>query len=462
VIQPARDDQLEFESSESKSSNNSVKQGWLLLGMGVGVVITWGVTTIFSPQTITTKDNPVEMTYVNPSVKTAKVETTEILRTLQTNGTVAPLKLIPVSSQIVGREITEILVEEGEWVEKGQLLARLDNSQLQSQISEKQALVAEARAHLAQLETAASGEDITKAEENLKNAQNSVTKAESDLKLVETRAERDRQLATEGAISQEQLSETLNDVNNQQSSLEQAQAYLLESQNKLTELTQGKNQKVIVQAQAQLAQAQSELNLLQNQLKETAITAPVRGKIAQKNIQVGDITNTQTQLFQIIEGGRLQVELQVPESLVQEVQPGQIVKIDTNNPKGNLSTVTGKNILGTVREINPQIDEISRQAIIKVDLPAEAKLQPGMLLSAAIVTETVSVLTIPTTAVLPKSNSIGIVYVIENEKLKPKKVEIGEILPEARIEIKNGLQQSDIVVIDGVNYRRQGDRQKVL
>jgi multidrug efflux pump subunit AcrA (membrane-fusion protein) len=85
-----------------------------------------------------------------------------------------------------------------------------------------------------------------------------------------------------------------------------------------------------------------------------------------------------------------------------------------------------------------------------------------MFLRAGIITETVSVLTIPLNAVLPKTDGTGIVYILENQKVKSREVEIGEILPQAKIEIKNGLHRADVVVVEGAAYLREGDRVRVL
>jgi hypothetical protein len=51
---------------------------------------------------------------------------------------------------------------------------------------------------------------------------------------------------------------------------------------------------------------------------------------------------------------------------------------------------------------------------------------------------------------------------LENQKVKSREVEIGEILPQAKIEIKNGLQRADVVVVEGAAYLREGDRVRVL
>lgn len=456
MVQPAKEEQPELYNSPSKTSNNnSVKQGWLLLGIGLGVIISWGATTLLSSETQISAETPLELTQPFQTVTTTQVETTEILRTLQATGTVTATELIPVSSQTTGLQITEILVDEGEWVESGQILARLDSSLLQAQLLEKQASVSQAKARLAELVAGTRQEELTRAQQNVNSAQAALAKAESDLILADTRVQRNRQLAAEGAISQDQLEEILNEANSKRSSLEQAQATLKENQARLAELEQGARREVILQAQAQLQQAEAQLNLVQTQLNQTEVLAPVRGKIAQRNARIGDLSTTNVQLFQIIQDGSLQVQLKVPETLIREIKPGQTVKLD-----GLLGS--NENILGRVRQINPLIDENTRLAIVEVDLPPETPLKPGMFVRGGIITDTVSVLTIPLGAVLPQNDGTGIVYILDNERVTPKQVEIGEILPQAKIEIRNGLSTKDIVVLEGAAYIREGDRVRVL
>lgn len=453
VVKPVSKNQPELENSQQQFTNEwSIRQGWLLVGIGLGVILTWTGTSFFSsPRVSENKDdsNQIEVYSVPQPIITAQVVSSEILRTLEATGTITATELVPVSPQVTGLQIKVILVDEGQWVQAGQILARLDDAVMQAQLLEKQATVRKAQARLAELEAGTRSEELTRGKEGVRSAQAAVIKAESDLLLAQTRLERNRSLEAAGAIARDQLDEMINEEKTKQSSLEQAIAHLRETEAQLAELEQGPRPEVILQAKAELAQAEAQLTLVKTQLKQTEVVAPVSGKIAERNARIGDLTATGTQLFQIIEDGRLQLELKVPETLIETVKPGQTVKIKSN-------------LLGTVREIRPIVDEDSRQAIVEVDLPSSIDLKPGMFLRAAIITETIEVLSVPLDAVLPQPDGTGLVYVVENNRVQSQKVELGEILPSDKIEIKKGLKLQQKIVIEGAAYLQNGDRVRIM
>lgn len=456
MVEPVTKNKLELENSQLKSTNeSSLRQGWLLLGIGLGVILTWGGTTFFSSPPTTQAEASVEIYATPQAITVSKVASSEIMRTLEASGTVTAFELVPVSARVTGLQVRTILAEEGQWVQAGQVIARLDDAVLQAQLLDKQAAVQKAQARLAELEAGTRTEELARAREAVRSTEAALIRAESDLALAQTRLERNRNLEAAGAIARDQLDELINEENNKRANLSQAQAQLKETQAQLAELEQGPRTEVILQAKAELAQAQAQLILVETQLQQTQVIAPVSGKIAERNARVGDLTATGTQLFQIIQGGRLQLELKVPETLIGSIQPGQTVKIQSN-------LTDGKNLLGTVREINPIIDEKSRQGSVEVDLPAEINLKPGMFLRAGIITETATVLSVPLNAVLPQSDGTGLVYVVKNDRVESQKVELGEILPSEKIEIKQGLELQQQVVTEGAAYLQEGDRVRVM
>ena len=182
------------------------------------------------------------------------------------------------------------------------------------------------------------------------------------------------------------------------------------------------------------------------------------GKIARRNAKVGDVASAsaQTPLFEIIQDGRLELQLKVPETELNSISAGQKVQI-TTDANSNL------NLSGKVREIDPVVDAESRLATVKVDLPENTALKPGMFLKAAILTDTALGLSVPVSAVIPQDGDNGIVYLLQNDDIvKAATVKMGEILPNKEIEIVSGLETGDRVVVKGAGYLKNGDRVKVV
>ncbi|MEQ8963192.1 MAG: efflux RND transporter periplasmic adaptor subunit, partial [Coleofasciculus sp. C2-GNP5-27] len=390
------------------------------------------------------------------SVTVAPVTSENVSRRLDATGSSAAFEMNPVMSQATGLQIQQVLVEEGQVVKTGQLLARLDDSVLQAQLNQAQASVAQAEARLAELRAGSRSEEIARAKETVRSAESAVTAAESDLELARTRVERNKLLQAEGAIARDRLDEVYNQERSSRSQLEQAQARLREANQQLAQLQAGPRREVITQAEAQLAQAQAQVESTIAQLNNTRILAPVSGKIAERNARVGDVTSGSQTLFNIIENGRLELIAKVPETQLPQIQPGQSVTI-TSDADSRLQ------LSGKVREIDPMIDEASRQAQVKIDLPTSAALKPGMFLRASITTSAAQGLTVPAKAILPQSDGSAIAYIVQPDNtVKAQSVEVGELLGDNRVEIKSGLSVGDRVVVKGAAYLKDGDKVEVV
>ncbi|RMF26709.1 MAG: efflux RND transporter periplasmic adaptor subunit [Cyanobacteria bacterium J083] len=456
-------------SEQISSENNSPilpdrkpRKNYWALTIIIGLILTTvGVYTSRTKKTL-----PVNTTEVNSALQTntgkaqaviiGKVEQTKIEKTLEATGDVAAFELIPVTSAATGLQIKQVLVDEGEFVKNGQLLALLDDAVLQAQLIQAKAAKNQVLARLAELKAGNRKEDIAQAKQRVIIAEQAVIQAESDLELVEKRVARNRTLQAEGAIAQDRLDEILNQKKISQANLQQARSRLQEAQQELAELEAGPRLEIIARTQAELAQAEGQIKLVQAQLQQTRILAPVSGKISRKNALVGDLTSSTKNLFEIIQNGRLELKLRIPETQLNQIRLGQRVKIssDINNQI---------KLAGIVREIQPVVERESRQGVVNVDIPALANLKPGMFLRGKIIVSNSLGLTVPTKAVLPQTDGKAIVYVVQPDNtVVAKKVVMGEILANGQIEISNGLDRGEKVVVQGAAYLKDGDLVKII
>ena len=429
----------------------------LLLGVVVGVVLTLVGNRLNSSQQVESapQATPVVATATQApakSITTATVTTESVARTLEATGSVGAWEMIPVLSQANGLQIKQVLVDEGEWVQRGEVMARLDDAVLQAQLTQAKAEMAQAEARLAELRAGTRREEIAQGRENVNSAQAEVRQAESDLDLAQKRVVRNRSLEADGAIARDRLDEVLNEERVKKANLQAVQARLQEAKQRLALLQAGPRREVISQAEAQLARAKGQVELVTAQLKDTRVLAPVSGKIANRNARVGDVTSNSQRLFEIIENGRLELRLRVPETDLAQIRPGQTVQITSQINRG-------LKLSGKIREIDPVINESSRQAIVEVDLPSSSSLQPGMFLQAAITTATTTGLTIPSKAVLPQSDGSVLVYKLAGQDtVQAQSVEMGKLLPGGKVEILSGLSAGDAIVLKGAAYLKDGDR----
>ena len=439
-----------------KSSSSGNKN--LVIGIGLGIILTVGGMQLLAPpppDNISYADTS-QVVAPKQSVTVTNVETDRIERTLKIRGTVAAYELIPVKSSATGLSIKEILVERGNYVTKGQILARLDSDILQAELTYAQAAEQKAKAYLAELKAGSLPEEIAQAQQKVIGAKAKVAQAESDLDLIKKRVARNKTLETEGAIARDRLDEILNQEQVYQSNLEQAQANLQAEQQALAKLQAGTRPEIIAQAEASLAQERANLQSLKAKLADTIVVAPANGQIAERNASIGDLTSASTNLFTIIENGRLELRVKLPETLLAQVAPGQAVKV-TSDANSNLQ------LLGKVREIDPILAKDIPQATVKIDLPEGTNLKPGMFFDAAITTSNTEGYTVPIDALLPQPDGSAIAYVVQKDKtVKAQSVTMGEILSDRQVEVLSGLKSGDLIVLKGGAYLKDGDSVNIV
>ncbi len=443
------------------SSPTGLARGRLLLvGVGLGLALAFLGGRLLAPGSTTeSAEAPTPVAEPaeagpSPAITVATAELATVARTLAATGSVQAYELLPVTAQAGGLRIERVLVEEGQMVQAGQPLALFDNSLLQAQRQQALAAVQQAEARLAELRAGARTEERARVQEAVRSAEAGVAQARSDLDLVNKRLERNQLLQAEGAIAQDRLDEVRNQQRTAQAALEQATARLQDTRASLQEVQAGPRPETIAQAQAELAQARAQVQLIDTQLRDTRLLAPRAGLIATRFAQVGDTTATSAPLFELIQDGRLEVQLTVPETELPQIRLGQTVRLRSDaNPD---LTITGR-----VRAIEPLVRAESRQAIVKVDVPSSG-LRPGMFVQGEIVVATAAGVTVPAAAVLPQPDGSSRVFVVQaDETVRATTVEMGELLRADQVEIRSGLAPGDRVALKGAPYLQDGERIKI-
>jgi len=431
----------------------------LLIGLSLGILVTLGGTRLLSSQQSQTESQPSPSATASASARNVTVATanlSQVRRSIEATGNIAAMELISVSSEASGLRIEEILVEEGDFVKAGEVIARLNDAKLQAQLKQAEASIDQAKARLKELQAGTRPQVIAQAKANVSSARAGVEQAQASVERAEQQLERNRMLAAEGAVAQDRLDEIVSQWKRRQLNLQQAKAQLSEAQQRLAELKAGARPEAIAQAQAQLANAQTQKQQIQEQLQDTKVVAPVAGKVAEKQVSMGEVSSASNTLFTIVENGRLEARLKVPETQLNQIRPGQTVQLTSAaDQKVNLS--------GTVRTIRPMVEQDSRQATVKVDLPQSELLRPGMFVQASLITSTSNRVTVPSEAVLPQSNGKALVYLLqEDNRVKAQSITVGEMVSQQRVVITSGLSQGDRVVVKGAPYLDNGDRVEVV
>ncbi|WP_020179847.1 efflux RND transporter periplasmic adaptor subunit [Methylopila sp. M107] len=346
-----------------------------------------------------------------PTITVAAAVRREIAETLTTTGTLVARDEILVGAQIDGLRLESYLVDVGDRVEKGQPLARLDRDMLDTQALQNASQIARAEAAMAQVKAA-----IAEAEASV---------VEADAALARAVALKKTGNATEETLV-----------------TRQAAARIAAAR---------------VDAQKQnLKVAQSEKNLADAQAREiavrlarTEVKAPAAGVVATRTAQVGQIVGFAGQpLFKLVRDGAIELEAEATETRLHAVFAGQKARVEVAGYPAPVD--------GVVRLVEPTVDRESRLGRIKIALPADKGLRPGLFARGRIETARREGVVIPQSALLYGASGAR-VQVVTDGRVADRAVRTG-LTDDVGVEILDGLKQGDEVVARAGGFLRDGDR----
>ena len=313
-------------------------------------------------------------------------------------GTVCSRTETDISAQITGR-ILEVMVRPGDKVEKGDPLIYLDNRQLQARFDQ-------ARQGLK-----AAGAKKEQAEQALVAAQAVFAQAKAHYNRTKTYF--DQQAATK-------------------KDLEQAEASLKQAKAGVEQARKG-----MVAADAGAQQAKEVVKEGRITLGYTNILAPEAGAVAKRLAEPGDLAWPGKSLLILHAPGALRLEAHVREGLIGKVLPGSRLQVAINAVNATLE--------GTVEEVIPSADPLSRTFLVKVAIPAIASLYPGMFGRLLVPLDVRQAVVVPRNAVY----RIGQMEVVKAEKdgrWYDCFVKTGKEI-DGRVEILSGLKGNERIAL---------------
>jgi membrane fusion protein, multidrug efflux system len=166
------------------------------------------------------------------------------------------------------------------------------------------------------------------------------------------------------------------------------------------------------------------------------ITAPFDGVVTRKKARSGDLATPGAILLHLEKNRTLQVISAVPESLMLRIRPGDVLTVKVE--------AAGVALQGTVSEISPAIDPISRTAPVVLDLPVSPDLRSGQFARVLLPGTDSQTLMVPSSALAP-SGQMDRVFAVEGERARLRLVRTGLSL-NGMTEILTGLNAGETVV----------------
>jgi RND family efflux transporter MFP subunit len=319
------------------------------------------------------------------NISVLAVQQTNVPDLLEAVGTVRAAQTSDASSQMMGN-IVEIRAHEGDHVQRGQVLAVIDDSQAQAAVD---------RATAAALA-----------------AQQQLVGADSDLALAESTLKRYQTLFEKKSVSPQEFDEM---KARQQAALARRDM-----------------------AKAGQAQAQAALSEARTSLDYTRIRAPFEGVVTEKKADSGTLASPGMPIFTVEDVRRYRLEATINENDLRYVRTGQQVSVA-------IDALDNAGLNGRVAQIVPAADSASRTFLVKIELPTDARLRSGLFGRALFSRGERRTLLIPPSAVVERGQLQGIYVLDQNKVATLRYITLGK--PSGgEVEVLAGLQGGEQVV----------------
>lgn len=205
-------------------------------------------------------------------------------------------------------------------------------------------------------------------------------------------------------------------------------------------------------AAAQLKVAQAQLQLEEIRLSYVDVMAPDDGVVSSRTARLGAVVNQGEELFRLIRQHRLEWRAEIDASALWQVKPGQQAKLTLDN---------GTELSGVVRVADPKVNELSRKAMLYVDLPIGSPVNAGTFAVGDIQLSPSKALFLPSRSVVARDGYSYVLTLGADGYVTETKVEVGRRI-DNKVEILTGLSAQTPVVDKGAGFLADGDKVKVV
>ena len=184
----------------------------------------------------------------------------------------------------------------------------------------------------------------------------------------------------------------------------------------------------------------------QNALEYTNLNSNANGVISAINVEVGQVISAGQPVLTLVQTAELEVEINIPENKLSEIEIGKICEISF---WANSETVSG-----SVREISPMADAMSKTYRVRISIPNSDKIQLGMTASANFSSKNFNGVILPLSAIYQIGNQTQVWIVTAENKTALKNIKV-ENFSNNEVLVR-GLNAGEIVITAGVHKLREG------
>ncbi|MDQ6434493.1 efflux RND transporter periplasmic adaptor subunit [Mesorhizobium sp. LHD-90] len=349
-------------------------------------------------------------TQAPPAIRVITAERRELVETLAVNGTIVARDEAAAGTDLNGMIVTALNFDIGDVVKKGDVLAVLDRSMLDTQLQQMRATRAQGEASVAQMEA-----QIADAKVSVKQANEAYGRAEA--------------LRKKAVATQAELDNADNAAASARAKLDSAV-------------------KAMAATQAQLAVTDAQIRGIEVQIDKTEVRAPADGLVLARAATVGGVVSPSSgPLFRLAIGGEFELEASVAETSLPRLAVGMKSEVA-------LPGIEQK-IAGTIRRIAPEVDQKSRLGLIRIALPKDAPARAGSYARGEIELARREGVAVPVSAVLYQGET-PLLQVVIDGRVATTPVKLGA-RARGNVEVVSGVKEGEEVVARAGTFVADGD-----
>ncbi|MDD4588746.1 MAG: efflux RND transporter periplasmic adaptor subunit, partial [Heliobacteriaceae bacterium] len=378
-------------------------------------------------------------------VKVTTVEPGDLAVSVLVDGKVELAVWENVTAKVGGR-LDKISVEKGQVVRAGDILAELDRDTLMQKEAEARTSLEIEQLTLERNRVAAESE-LTVARENRQQAKETLAQDQANL-------ERLQKLHAAGAVSLRELEDAGHNF-------EKAVSVVRQQEQRLAEVETGQAKLDLAVKEAQVELKRLQWATAQNDLADAVIRAPIDGTVLTIDADLGDMLATGTQVMTIGPTDRLSVKAEVSEADVPLLKPGLTAEVTG-------ASLGERKLIGKVSLISPVAQTKEKETSEKTTIPVMVAVEnpDGLARSGANVrvsfrvAELTGVLTLPHEAIREAREGRE-ALVVRDGVVQVCSIKTG-LSNDMSMEIKEGLQPGDQVILNPDENLHDGDQVRVL
>jgi RND family efflux transporter MFP subunit len=311
-----------------------------------------------------------------PVVAVVQAATRMVSASVQVTGSFVAKESSDVAPEAAGR-IVATPVDVGDFVQQGQILARLDDRDAKLRLDQAQAAEQQAEAALRQAESRIGlGQGETFNASNVPevlSAKAAYESAVAQAKLAEADAQRYENLTKTGDVSRSAYEKART-----QADTAQAQANSMRQQYEATLNSARQNFQGVMTAQASLSGIRVQSALARKAVEDTLIRAPFTGYVSARPVAAGQYVALTNKIATVLRITPIKLELQVQETNAPQMRVGAQIE-------ASVQGYPGRTFLGKATAVNPAVDPNSRTFTVVAEFPnSDIALKPGMFATARI------------------------------------------------------------------------------